>query len=200
MGLNQTDMTLQRMVISLNQLVEQLRVTQSTKKDLGLEDIVKALNLTFKTSKGDTGEIKNLLKVTKNAPNASHYVKLTKMLELLLKSYDNPDLKQISRLGITSQNLIAELGSLQDTIKSSNVDKNERANLSVLSHAIAEGQRLYAINGFGRDASNFYKKATLDQLRLLQTINKHIDEGIPLKDLNKGGLLDRLKSMYSFIG
>ena len=200
MALNQTDMTLQRMVISLNQLVEQLQVTQTTKKSVGLDDIIKALNLTFKTSKGDTGEIKNLLKVTKNAPNASHYEKLTKMLELLLKSYDNPDLKQISRLGITSQNLIAELGSLKDTIKSSNITGNEKANLSVLSQAIAEGQRMYAINGFGREANAFYKKATLEQLKLLKTINKHIDEGIPLKDLNKGGLLDRLKDVSKKAG
>lgn len=200
MALNQNDMTLQRMAISLNQLVEQMRLTQATKSDMGIEDIIKALNLTFKTSRGDTTELKNLIKIAKSSPNASHYEKLTKMLELLLKSYDNPDLKQMKRLGISTQNLAVEIIALRDTIKASNILGNEKANLSVLSKAVADGQRQYAISGFGRDASAFYKKATLEQLKLLRTIDKHIDEGIPLKDLNRTGLLDRIKGAGKKVG
>lgn len=200
MALNQNDMTLQRMAISLNQLVEQMRLTQATKSDMGIEDIIKAMNLTFKTSRGDTTELKNLIKIAKSSPNASHYEKLTKMLELLLKSYDNPDLKQMKRLGISTQNLAAEIIALRDTIKASNIVGNEKANLSVLSKAVADGQRQYAISGFGRDASAFYKKATLEQLKLLRTIDKHIDEGIPLKDLNRTGLLDRIKGAGKKVG
>lgn len=197
MALNATDMTLQRLAVSLGQLVEQLQVTKSTKRDVQIEDVIKALNLTFKTTKGDITELKSLLKVSKNAGNSAQYEKLIKMLELLVKSYDNPDVKQMSRLGITAQNLIAEFSSLRDEVKSTNIRGNEKANLSLLTQAIAEGQRQYALTGFGKTASNFYKKATLEQMRLLHQINKHIDEGIPLKDLAKKTPLEKAKEIGS---
>lgn len=197
MALNPTDITLQRLSVSLGQLVEQLQVTKSTKRDIQIEDVIKALNMTFKTTKGDITELKSLLKVSKNAGNAAQYEKLVKMLELLVKSYDNPDIKQMNRLGITTQNLIAEISSLRDEVKSTNIKGNEKANLSLLTQAIADGQRQYALSGFGKDASNFYKKATLEQMRLLRQIDKHIDEGIPLKDLSKKTPLEKAKEVGS---
>jgi hypothetical protein len=197
MALNPTDMTLQRLAVSLGQLVDQLQVTKSTKKDIQIEDVIKALNLTFKTTKGDIGELKSLLKVSKNTGNSAQYEKLIKMLELLVKSYDNPDVKQMNRLGITTQNLIAEISSLRDEVKSTNLKGNEKANLSLLSQAIADGQKQYALSGFGKDASNFYKKATLEQMRLLRQIDKHIDEGIPLKNLGKKSPLEKAKELGS---
>ena len=193
MALNQNDMNAQKLLNATNQLVEQLKVTQSTKKDMDIDDIIKAINQTFKTTKEDTGELKTFLKIAKNVPNAEQYTKLTKMLDLLLKTYNNPDLKQMKRLGITSQNLVAEISSLRDELKSSNILSNEKANLSILSKAIAEGQRQYAVTGFGKDASNFYKKATLDQLKLLGEIHKAIDEGNPLKNIGKKTVTEKVK-------
>jgi len=197
MALNHTDMTLQRLAVSLGQLVDQLQVTKATKKDIQIEDVIKALNLTFKTTKGDINELKSLLKVSKSTGNAAQYEKLIKMLELLVKSYDNPDVKQMNRLGITTQNLIAEISSLRDEVKNTNIKGNEKANLSLLSQAIAEGQKQYALSGFGKYASNFYKKATLDQIKLLQQMNKNIKEGIPLKDLGKKGIVEKTKDIAS---
>lgn len=197
MSLNPTDMTLQRLAVSLGQLVEQLQVTKSAKKEVQIEDVIKALNSTFKTTKGDITELKSLLRVSKSAGNVAQYEKLIKMLELLVKSYDNPDIKQMSRLGITTQNLIAEISSLRDEVKSTNIRGNEKANLSLLTQAIADGYRQYALTGFGKEASNFYKKATLEQMRLLKQIDKHIDEGIPLKDLGKKTPLEKAKEIGS---
>jgi len=195
MSLDPKDLNLQKMIISLNQLVEQLRITSTTKKDMGIEDIIKALNLTFKTAKGDTGELKNLIKITKNAPNAKHYDKLTKMLELLVKTYANPDIKQMKNLDITTQNLTTELTSLLDTLQNINVTKNEKANLSLLSKAVAQGHQMYAITGFGKDASNFYKKATLEQLKFFKMMDKAIKDGVPIKNLTaKKTLKEKLSS------
>lgn len=193
MALNQSDMTMQRLAMAVGQLSEQLQISQTTKSDFKLEDVVKALNLTFKTSKNDTGELKTLMKIAKSTPNAEHYMKLTKAIEILLKTYDNPDTKQMSRLGISAQNIVSEIKSLRDELSNTNLKGNDKANLSVLSKAIAEGNRLYAVNGAGRDASNFYKKATLEQLTLLRLVNKHIEEGIPLKDMKKKGIGESLK-------
>ena len=201
MALDQNSMTFQKMTMSMAQLIEQLKVTQSTKKDMSIEDVIKALNTVFKTSKGDTTELKALMKIAKNSPNAKHFEKLGKMLELLIKSYNNPDVKQMKRLDITVQNLMTEISSLTDSMKNSNASKNEKANLSVLSQAVSEGHRLYAVTGMGKISSEFYKNATLEQLRLLKMVDKSIKDGRPLKDTDKGGIagaIDKMKKMGLF--
>ena len=45
MALNQNDMNAQKLLNATNQLVEQLKVTQSTKKDMDIDDIVDDLEI-----------------------------------------------------------------------------------------------------------------------------------------------------------
>lgn len=197
MALNINDITLQKLVLSLSQLVEQLQVSKASKKDLEIEDVIKSLNMTFKTSKGDITELKNLLKISKNTKNSGNYDKLIKMLELMIKSYNSPDVKQMQRLGVTSNNLINEISTLKDEIKTVNIKSNDKANLSLLSQAVAQGQRQYAISGFGKYSSDFYKKATLEQMKILKQIDMHIEKGIPLKGLEKKNLLEKAKDVVT---
>ena len=72
-------------------------------------------------------------------------------------------------------------------IKNLPIGLNSRENLSLLSKAIAKGQKEYASNGYGKYAVEFYKYASNKQVLALEQIRKNIKEGISVKEDKKGG-------------
>lgn len=67
---------------------------------------------------------------------------------------------------------------------------NTKENLSLLSKAIAKGNKDYAATGFGKVTADFYKNASNKQIAELYEIRKKLQEGISLKDdRSNAGLL-----------
>ena len=193
--LDKNEINLQKVTILLSQLIDQIRVTETNKKNLDIEDVLKHINQTFKTTNTDKAALKDLQKIIKNLPNNNQFEKLLKSLNILDHTFKDPDIKQLKNLNISANNISSEINLLVDTLKNINISKNEKANLILLSKAIAEGHRLYAVQGFGKNADQFYKNATISQLLLLKNMDKNIKDGTPLKGLGGSGVLDKAKGL-----
>jgi hypothetical protein len=191
MALDQSTMTMQKLVFAISQLSEQLSVTKASKSNMDISDVIKAINSNLKSTKGDLSELKNLSKILKNSPNAKHFDHLQKTLDILIKSFTNPDIKHMKQVGISVDNLVAEFAKLDEHLKTINVARNEKANLSVLSQAVTDGYKNYATLGFGKQANDFYKRATLDELKFLKNMDKNIMEGNKISQ--KESLKDKIK-------
>lgn len=187
--MNANDIHLQKLTAMLTQLVEQLKVTQSSKTNFDIDDVFKAVNQIFKTTQADKTVLRDFQKTIKSLSNSQQFEKLSKAFYTLDKTFKDPDIKQLKGLNITANNIFSELSILEDTLKNINISKNEKANLTLLSKSIAEGHRLYSVQGFGRNADQFYKNATIQQLLLLQKVEKNLKEGVPLKGLTGNGIL-----------
>lgn len=193
--MNATDIHLQKLTAMLTQLIEQLKVTQSTKTDFDIDDVFKSINQIFKITQTDKTVIRDFQKTIKSLSNSQQFEKLSKSLYTLDKTFRDPDIKQLKGMNITANNIFSELTILEDTLKNINISKNEKANLTLLSKSIAEGHRLYAVQGFGRNADQFYKNATIQQILLLRNMEKNLKEGIPLKGLTGNGVLGAAKKI-----
>lgn len=189
------DIHLQKLTAMLTQLVEQLSVTQATKSNFDIDDVFKSINQIFKTTQTDKTVIRDFQKTIKSLSNSQQFEKLSKALFTLDKTFKDPDIRQLKGLNITANNIFSELNILRDTLANINISKNEKANLTLLSKSIAEGHRLYSVQGFGRSADQFYKNATVQQLLLLKSMEKNIKDGIPLKGLAGTGIIDKAKSL-----
>ena len=189
------DIHLQKLTAMLTQLVEQLSVTQATKSNFDIDDVFKSINQIFKTTQTDKTVIRDFQKTIKSLSNSQQFEKLSKALFTLDKTFKDPDIRQLKGLNITANNIFSELNILRDTLANINISKNEKANLTLLSKSIAEGHRLYSVQGFGRSADQFYKNATVQQLLLLKSMENNIKKGIPLKGLTDGPVKKALSSM-----
>lgn len=187
--MNATDIHLQKLTAMLTQLVDQLKVTQSAKNDFDIDDVFKSINQVFKITQSDKTVIRDFQRTIKSLSNSQQFEKLSKSLYTLDKTFRDPDIKQLKGMNITANNIFSELTILEDTLKNINISKNEKANLTLLSKSIAEGHRLYAVQGFGRSADQFYKNATIQQILLLRNMEKNLKEGVPLKGLAGNGVL-----------
>ena len=183
------DIHLQKLTAMLTQLVEQLKVTQATKRDFDIDDVFKAVNQIFKTTQADKTVLREFQKTIKSLTNSQQFEKLSKAFYTFDKTFKDPDIKQLKGLNITANNIFSELSILEDTLKNINISKNEKANLTLLSKSIAEGHRLYSVQGFGKNADQFYKNATIQHLLLLQKVEKNLKDGVPLKGLTGNGVL-----------
>lgn len=183
------DIHLQKLTAMLTQLVEQLKVTQATKTNFDIDDVFKSINQIFKTTQADKTVLRDFQKTIKSLSNSQQFEKLSKAFYTLDKTFKDPDIKQLKGLNITANNIFSELSILEDTLKNINISKNEKANLTLLSKSIAEGHRLYSVQGFGRNADQFYKNATIQQLLLLKNMEKNLKDGVPLKGLAGNGIL-----------
>lgn len=183
------DIHLQKLTAMLTQLVEQLKVTQATKTNFDIDDVFKTVNQIFKTTQADKTVLRDFQKTIKSLTNSQQFEKLSKAFYTLDKTFKDPDIKQLKGMNITANNIFSELTILQDTLRNINISKNEKANLTLLSKSIAEGHRLYSVQGFGRNADQFYKNATIQQLILLKNVEKNLKDGVPLKGLGGNGIL-----------
>jgi hypothetical protein len=183
------DIHLQKLTAMLTQLVEQLKVTQATKTNFDIDDVFKTVNQIFKTTQADKTVLRDFQKTIKSLTNSQQFEKLSKAFYTLDKTFKDPDIKQLKGMNITANNIFSELSILEDTLKNINISKNEKANLTLLSKSIAEGHRLYSVQGFGRNADQFYKNATIQQLLLLKNMEKNLKDGVPLKGLAGNGIL-----------
>lgn len=183
------DIHLQKLTAMLMQLVEQLKVTQATKTNFDIDDVFKAVNQIFKTTQADKTVLRDFQKTIKSLTNSQQFENLSKSLYTLDKTFKDPDIKQLKNMNITANKIFSELSVLQDTLRNINISKNEKANLTLLSKSIAEGHRLYSVQGFGKNADQFYKNATIQQLLLLQKVEKNLKDGVPLKGLTGNGVL-----------
>lgn len=195
--MNANDIHLQKLTAMLTQLVEQLKVTQSSKTNFDIDDVFKSVNQIFKTTQADKTVLRDFQKTIKSLSNSQQFEKLSKAFYTLDKTFKDPDIKQLKGLNITANNIFSELSILEDTLKNINISKNEKANLTLLSKSIAEGHRLYSVQGFGRNADQFYKNATIQQLLLLKNMEKNLKDGVPLKGLGGNGILGTMAKVGS---
>lgn len=187
--MNANDIHLQKLNAMVTQLVEQLKLTQSTKPNFDIEDVFKSVNQILKITQADKTTLRDFQKTIKALTNSHQFENLSKSLYTLDKTFKDPDIKQLKNMNITANKIFSELSVLEDTLKNINIPKNEKANLTLLSKSIAEGHRLYSVQGFGKNADQFYKNATIQQLLLLQKVEKNLKDGVPLKGLTGKGIL-----------
>ena len=91
------------------------------------------------------------------------------------------------------KNFLKVMDELFIRIKTMPINLNTKENLSIISKAIAKGNRDYASTGFGKYQNDFYKKATDKQILELSNIRKQIKDGVSLKnDNNTKGVITGL--------
>ena len=93
--MNATDIHLQKLTAMLTQLIEQLKVTQSTKTDFDIDDVFKSINQIFKITQTDKTVIRDFQKTIKSLSNSQQFEKLSKSLYTLDKTFRDPDIKQL---------------------------------------------------------------------------------------------------------
>lgn len=183
------------------------------------EDLSKNFNFLLKILQDFVTNTKNYSQVDYNKINAE-FIKAANSTGLTPKDAMKLINSSITKIGMPGKNTdelkkvlegimnggVDRLGKIMDPdiflktideffirVKTLPVNLNNKENISIISKAIAKGNRDYASTGLGKKTADFYKNATDKQIIALATIRKQIKDGVQLKnDNNTKGLLSSL--------
>lgn len=181
---------------SLNIIGKVLTDMQYQSKSIGNKTVVTLEHVDgmLKRAAKDTGissESMNklLTKFIKNTGGIGPQSKLIHALEEFNKK--NPNYDRLGKL-VSANEFRDFVDKAVEKIRVSPIKLNTKENLSLISKAISKGNKDYASTGFGKVSTEFYRKASKDQINELRLMRKSIQNGDMLSSSRSHNILKNI--------